>query len=135
MSTDLSARDIAQRLAARIVELCAFLLPAGFREGAEWRCGSVAGECGDSKRQITYLGDVLNVTARLEQAGKAMNADVVISADLLSQVTLPPDVQAIDRGEHLLKGMLQPIQIFALARGEASFSREFTPRYANDLAQ
>jgi adenylate cyclase len=31
----------------------------------------VAGECGDSKRQITYLGDVLNVAARLEQLAKA----------------------------------------------------------------
>src|SRR5438067_770901 len=48
MKTDLSARDISLRLAARIVELSAFLLPAGYRAGPEWRCGSVAGEPGDS---------------------------------------------------------------------------------------
>ena len=47
-ASDLSAREIAQRLAARIVELSAFLLPAGHREGAEWRCGSLAGEPGNS---------------------------------------------------------------------------------------
>jgi Toprim domain len=43
-----SAADIARMLAGRIVELVAFLLPEGHREGHEWRCGSVAGEGGTS---------------------------------------------------------------------------------------
>ena len=48
MTADLSAHEITQRLAARIVDLSRFLLPKGYREGAEWRCGSIAGESGDS---------------------------------------------------------------------------------------
>src|SRR5438477_3932354 len=46
MKTDFS--EIVRQLAARAGELVADLLPAGYREGAEWRCGSVAGERGDS---------------------------------------------------------------------------------------
>ncbi len=42
------ASDIAQRLAERAESLCRELLPTGHREGAEWRCGSVQGEPGNS---------------------------------------------------------------------------------------
>jgi adenylate cyclase len=92
----------------------------------------VAGECGDSKRQITYLGDVLNVTSRLEALAKTMNADILISADLLPRIALPADVHARDRGEHALKGMLKPLQVFTLMRGPASLASRFTPQYADD---
>jgi hypothetical protein len=42
------AADISDRLASRIDLLVLDLLPAGRREGHEWRCGSVAGEPGVS---------------------------------------------------------------------------------------
>jgi hypothetical protein len=48
LTVDLSPRDVARALAKRIDELAPYLLPGGRREGAEWRCGSVAGEPGDS---------------------------------------------------------------------------------------
>src|SRR5437764_9160441 len=44
----MKAPDIALMLAGRIDQLVRDLLPAGHREGHEWRCGSVAGERGDS---------------------------------------------------------------------------------------
>jgi putative DNA primase/helicase len=40
--------EIARRLAERIDRLAPDLLPAGHRDGREWRCGSVAGEAGAS---------------------------------------------------------------------------------------
>jgi hypothetical protein len=43
-----AAADIAQALRAQIEPLCALLLPNGRREGAEWRCGSIHGEPGQS---------------------------------------------------------------------------------------
>src|SRR5207253_10367725 len=46
--TALDAATVARALAARIGQLVADLLPAGHREGHEWRCGSIAGEAGDS---------------------------------------------------------------------------------------
>ena len=42
------AGEIALMLAARADVLVLDLLPGGHREGHEWRCGSVAGEPGDS---------------------------------------------------------------------------------------
>ena len=42
------ANDISCQLAAHVDALVRDLLPAGHREGHEWRCGSVAGEPGDS---------------------------------------------------------------------------------------
>jgi len=45
---DLGPREIAARLAARVDALVLELLPAGHREGHEWRCGSITGEPGDS---------------------------------------------------------------------------------------
>src|SRR5437763_15477305 len=44
----MKAADISRELAARVHALAADLLPAGHREGHEWRCGSLAGEPGDS---------------------------------------------------------------------------------------
>ena len=40
--------EIVAQLAGRAEALCRELLPAGRREGAEWRCGSVQGEPGKS---------------------------------------------------------------------------------------
>src|SRR5438270_2341672 len=44
----MKAPDIALMLAGRIDQLVRDLLPAGHREGHEWRCGSIAGEPGNS---------------------------------------------------------------------------------------
>ncbi|MCH8998780.1 MAG: toprim domain-containing protein [Proteobacteria bacterium] len=45
---DIPIPEIVGRLAENIAALCAYLLPSGRREGAEWRCGSVQGEPGKS---------------------------------------------------------------------------------------
>lgn len=84
---------------------------------AALHCGSVvAGECGASKRQITYLGDALNATARIEGLAKTLGADVLVSADLLERMQLPGGV-AVQGGEpHELKGLARPIRIFRLTR-------------------
>jgi hypothetical protein len=43
-----NASELARLLAARIQQLVTELLPAGQRDGHEWRCGSLAGEKGQS---------------------------------------------------------------------------------------
>jgi adenylate cyclase len=75
----------------------------------------IAGECGDSKRQITYLGDVLNVAARLEQLAKSIDADFVVSAGMLARIALPANVHVRDRGEHALNGLAKPLHVYSLA--------------------
>ena len=44
----LGPQEIARRLAGRIEQLAPDLLPAGHREGHEWRCGNITGDPGDS---------------------------------------------------------------------------------------
>ena len=74
----------------------------------------VAGECGDSRRQVTYLGDVLNTTARLEALAKERDVGVLISRPILAVTDLPGDVSAADLGAHHLKGVAEPIAVSAL---------------------
>ena len=45
---DIPIPEIVGRLTRNIGALCKCLLPNGFRDGPEWRCGSVAGEQGKS---------------------------------------------------------------------------------------
>jgi hypothetical protein len=44
----MNAAEISRLLAQNIEALARELMPNGHKEGAEWRCGSVAGEAGDS---------------------------------------------------------------------------------------
>src|SRR5438874_10935941 len=44
----MNAAEISRQLGGRIHALVLDLLPTGYREGHEWRCGSIAGEPGDS---------------------------------------------------------------------------------------
>lgn len=44
----MDARDISRQLARQVQSLVIELLPAGKKDGAEWRCGSLAGEPGRS---------------------------------------------------------------------------------------
>jgi putative DNA primase/helicase len=48
MTAPTGAANIARLLAGRVDALARELLPAGHREGVEWRCGSVVGEPGHS---------------------------------------------------------------------------------------
>ena len=54
----------------------------------------VAGECGDAKLSIVYLGDTLNTAARIEETAKTLGHDVLISDDLLARLDLPPSLRA-----------------------------------------
>jgi adenylate cyclase len=84
---------------------------------ASLHCGEiVAGEIGDSRREIAYVGDTLNVAARLLEAAKTTGHDVLVSADLLKSVALPPDLRADPLPTLDVRGRNAPLEIFALAR-------------------
>lgn len=52
-------------------------------------CGKVvAGEIGIVKRDITYSGDVLNTTSRIQGMCKEFNEEVIVSADLVANLGL-----------------------------------------------
>ncbi len=84
---------------------------------ATLHCGEiVAGEIGDLRREIAYVGDTLNVAARLLEAAKTLHRDILVSADLLDAVPLPPDLRAEPLPTLELRGRNAPLEIFALSR-------------------
>jgi adenylate cyclase len=74
----------------------------------------VAGECGDAKLSIVYLGDTLNTAARIEETAKTLGHDVLISNDLLARLDVPPSMRAEPLGPIVLRGRAQPIFLHAL---------------------
>jgi Adenylate cyclase, family 3 (some proteins contain HAMP domain) len=76
----------------------------------------VAGEIGDVRREIAYVGDTLNVTARLLEAAKEMGRDVLVSDELLALAGLPDGITAEKLPMLSVRGRAQPLAVSALAR-------------------
>ncbi|MEL7429568.1 MAG: adenylate/guanylate cyclase domain-containing protein [Pseudomonadota bacterium] len=74
----------------------------------------VMGETGFRKRQITYLGNTVNIVARIETLTKSGLGSFLASDDYISRVCLPEGLKATDMGETVVKGATEPISIFKL---------------------
>jgi adenylate cyclase len=73
-----------------------------------------AGELGDLRRQIVFVGDILNTAARLEEYAKRSNLDLVVSGALLERLALPPGLAARRCGELELRGKEARVAAYAL---------------------
>lgn len=71
----------------------------------------VVGECGDSRRQVTFLGDVVNMTARIEQLTKETGEQFLASKSVLNRMTFPKGIAFEEFGERLVKGADAPIHL------------------------
>jgi len=76
----------------------------------------VAGEIGDVRREIAYVGDTLNVAARLLDAAKELGRDVLVSNDLLAQAALPAGLKIEKLPTLSVRGHTQPLTVSALTR-------------------
>lgn len=74
-----------------------------------------AGELGDVRQQIVFVGDILNTAARLEEQAKRTGLDLVISGTLLAQLALPADIRAERVGQLALRGKDAPVEAYALS--------------------
>ncbi len=84
---------------------------------AALHCGEiVAGEIGDIRREIAYVGDTLNVAARLLEHAKTTGHDVLLSVDMLAQAPLPAGLRAEPLPELAVRGRAAPLAISALSR-------------------
>ncbi len=84
---------------------------------AALHCGEiVAGEIGDVRREIAYVGDTLNVAARLLDAAKEVGRDVLVSKDLLQRAKLPAGLKAEELPTLAVRGRAAPLEIAALSR-------------------
>jgi adenylate cyclase len=87
---------------------------------AALHCGEiVAGQIGDVRREIAYVGDTLNVAARLLDAAKTMGHDILVSTDLLRQAALPANLKALPLPTLTVRGREAPLEIAALQRAGA----------------
>lgn len=74
----------------------------------------IVSECGDAKRELAYFGDTMNVAARLCEFCKSVDDRLVVSGDLLRQVTLPAGLRVGDGGKIVLRGRQQRVETHAI---------------------
>jgi class 3 adenylate cyclase len=92
-----------------------FNLVPGFRAGLH--AGPVViSECGDSRRQIAYFGDTVNVAARLQEYCKQAGRALLVSADLLRLVRPGSDLVVEALGPTQLRGRTAAVDVFAVER-------------------
>ena len=88
------------------------LLPefkAGFHYGKV-----TTGEIGDIKKDITFTGDVLNTTARIQGLCNTYKVDIIISANLIKVLNLPSQFQIKALGENELRGRDEKMGLFTI---------------------
>lgn len=84
---------------------------------AALHCGEiVTGQIGDVRREIAFVGDTLNVAARLLDAARENGNDALVSADLLSRAALPAGVVSRPLPTLAVRGREADLPIAALAR-------------------
>ena len=74
-------------------------------------------EVGEIKREISYLGDVLNTAARIEGKCNEYGEDLLISEMLKNRISdLPQDMELAEVGGAELRGRKEAVKIFAVRR-------------------
>jgi len=77
----------------------------------------VVGEMGDLHREIVFLGDTVNTTARIEAASGELHRDVLASRDLIDRLqSLPAWVTSVALGPIALRGKQEPLELCAIER-------------------
>ena len=85
---------------------------------AGMHCGTViAGEMGDDRVEIAFLGDVVNTTARMQAECKAKGERLLLSQALCQSLTLPGHLRAREVGRTRLRGKEQEIGLFTIDSG------------------
>jgi adenylate cyclase len=74
----------------------------------------VAGEIGIIKRDITFSGDVLNTTSRIESKCKEFDVEVIASDDLLSNLSFSDKYISRHLGNIKLRGKEKEVGLSTL---------------------
>ncbi|MBN1496060.1 MAG: adenylate/guanylate cyclase domain-containing protein [Spirochaetes bacterium] len=93
------------------------------RFSAGIHCGNVVvGEMGDYKREVAFLGDVVNTTSRIQSECKASGRNCIVSDELKRELPAGPCEGFLfeSLGSMALRGKKQESQLFSVtrARGE-----------------
>lgn len=74
----------------------------------------VSGEMGYVKKEIAFLGDVMNTTSRIESLCNELNKHLIISDALLLELKLPQKYIREHLGENPLRGKQKTVSISAI---------------------
>jgi adenylate cyclase len=74
----------------------------------------VAGEIGDSKREIVFHGDVLNTASRIQGKSKELGRDIVVSKDVIDKLQEPGRYELEPLGSFELKGKLTEVFLYSV---------------------
>ncbi len=92
------------------------LIPS-FKAGIH--CGKVVvGEVGIIKRDITYSGDVLNTTSRIQSMCKEFNVEVIASTDLLTELEMINNFRIETLGAIKLRGKQKEVWLNTIRQSE-----------------
>lgn len=92
-----------------------FGLVPGFKAGVHY--GEVViGEVGDSKKEIVFLGDVMNTTSRIQGQSKAFNKRIIVSEKVTELVSLDGKYKTENMGKVKLKGKEHEVQLFSIVK-------------------
>ncbi len=80
-------------------------------------CGPVVtGEMGSVKREIVFLGDTVNSTARIQDLCRETGDRVIASADLIDRLELPAGIAKRSLGDLRLRGKGADLALYALTK-------------------
>jgi adenylate cyclase len=82
----------------------------------------IIGEYGDVRRQVTYLGEVLNITSRLERLAKLTGHEILVTRQLLERTRLPGGLRPRSLSAAELAGWRGTVEIVALERQESALA-------------
>jgi adenylate cyclase len=75
----------------------------------------VAGELGDVRQKISFVGDVLNSTSRLRDYCREKNKRFLVSNRIINRIQLPEAFRIEDMGEFQPRGKKQSFRIYSIA--------------------
>ena len=102
--------------------LSEFGVTPNFRAGLH--CGPVVtGEMGSLKKEIVFLGDTVNTTARIQEMCRQTGERVLTSADVVDRLELPPGVVKRSLGGLRLRGKENDVALYALTRTKEDAAR------------
>lgn len=74
---------------------------------------AVTGELGYTKREIAFMGDVVNTTARIEEACKTYGKRFIVSEYLIQKMGVIPGITYTHVGNVKLRGKEVELNLYA----------------------
>lgn len=112
--------EMKKALAARAAQFLARYGTEAEVRGALHLGEVIAGEVGEQRRAIVFNGDVMNTTARLEQATREVGQRFIASADALRALGSLPGLSLRNLGAIALRGRKEPVHAYGVEQFEVA---------------